>query len=129
MNRTNHFAMTFPALNGEVVTQGHADYCAANGHATHKIDGAIQDRCPRCGDLLPTDPREAKLAEVGTGNPAGQTLTRQQAHERISCGLPVYSVPRGNTLYLFPDLEDASAWAESLGQTHVLDWETGEYAE
>lgn len=46
-----HFRNTFPALAGETVTQGHADACAEHGHATHKIDGVIQPRCPRCGEL------------------------------------------------------------------------------
>jgi hypothetical protein len=51
----NEFAMTFPALNGEVVTQGHADYCAANGHASHTVVNSTGDvtdssaHCPRCG--------------------------------------------------------------------------------
>lgn len=49
----NLFAMSFPVVNGEPVMQGHADYCAANGHATHKVDGVQQSYCPRCGDELP----------------------------------------------------------------------------
>lgn len=53
----NQFAMSFPALNGEYVLQGHVDYCADNGHATHSIvdaDGnvvSVGERCPRCGTL------------------------------------------------------------------------------
>lgn len=47
-----NYALSYPALNGDVVTQGHTDYCRDHGHATHKVDGVVQDRCPRCGELL-----------------------------------------------------------------------------
>lgn len=53
-----NFAMSFPAIEGGVVMQGHADYCAANGHAKHTILGAngevleVAPYCPRCGDNL-----------------------------------------------------------------------------
>lgn len=40
----------FPAINGRVVTQGHADVCTEVGHAVHMIDGVPQMFCPRCGD-------------------------------------------------------------------------------
>lgn len=43
-------AMEYPALNGEVVTQRHADYCADNGHAVHTVNGVISQQCPRCGE-------------------------------------------------------------------------------
>lgn len=45
-------ALDYPALEGRTVTQGHADYCQAHGHATHNQDGVAQPHCPRCGDLL-----------------------------------------------------------------------------
>lgn len=51
MNRSR-YALSFPAINGEVVTQGHADYCQANGHATHTTDGAAHIMCPRCGEKI-----------------------------------------------------------------------------
>jgi len=39
-----------------VVTQGHADYCAAYGHVTFTaITGKQSERCGRCGELLDTD--------------------------------------------------------------------------
>jgi hypothetical protein len=44
------FAMQMPASEFGVVTQGHADYCARNGHAIHKLGGRITSLCPRCGD-------------------------------------------------------------------------------
>jgi hypothetical protein len=53
--KPSYFAMSFPALNGEVVMQGHADYCAEHGHATHTVkraDGVthfVAINCPRCG--------------------------------------------------------------------------------
>lgn len=36
------------AANGTVVTQRHADYCAAHGHATWVEDGVDKGLCPRC---------------------------------------------------------------------------------
>lgn len=44
------FAMQMPASDFGVVTQGHADYCARNGHAIHKLGGRITSLCPRCGE-------------------------------------------------------------------------------
>lgn len=38
-----------PAAAGQTVMQGHADYCKANGHATHRVDGVVQPHCARCG--------------------------------------------------------------------------------
>lgn len=68
---SNQFAMSFPALNGEVVMQGHADYCAEHGHATHTVEAedgttTIAARCPRCGDLLeaPSNPDQTREAAV-----------------------------------------------------------------
>lgn len=71
------YARSFPALaqatdaewiNG-VVTQGHVDYCKAHGHATHKINGITQARCPRCGDdveIQPTRPLTVdKISDTG----------------------------------------------------------------
>lgn len=52
------YARSFPVAAPEsadwteqVVTQGHADYCRDNGHATWTVDGVVLDRCPRCGDV------------------------------------------------------------------------------
>lgn len=45
----NAYARDMAALNGTTVTQGHADYCEANGHAVHTVDGEVQPMCPRCG--------------------------------------------------------------------------------
>lgn len=66
--RSSQFAMSFPALNGEVVMQGHADYCAEHGHATHTstdLEGntTTGDRCPRCGKLT-TEPSAEQIAEA-----------------------------------------------------------------
>lgn len=70
----SHFANTFPALEGGVVTQGHADYCRNNGHATNaKLDATgepveISERCPRCGDLLTAEYLKARF-EAAEGAP------------------------------------------------------------
>lgn len=44
-------ALSYPALNGEVVTEAHAAYCVDKGHAVHTVDGVEQAMCPRCGEL------------------------------------------------------------------------------
>ena len=46
------FRMSWPALQGEVIQQGHADACALYGHATWHLDGQLQPRCPRCGEQV-----------------------------------------------------------------------------
>lgn len=54
-SRRKAFGMTFPALNGETVQQGHADYCAEHGHAKHRdVDGNVSAYCPRCGAVRET---------------------------------------------------------------------------
>lgn len=46
------FAMSYPLLHEDgVVMNGHVEYCAVEGHATRHIDGVLQDRCPRCGNM------------------------------------------------------------------------------
>lgn len=55
--------MTYPALNGEIVTKRHARICREQGHATHTVDGVDTGICPRCGDItvtveIPTGPVE-----------------------------------------------------------------------
>lgn len=49
-----HWAMSYPLAPGGDgnVMQGHADYCAAWGHATYTNRGMVAGFCPRCGDLL-----------------------------------------------------------------------------
>lgn len=41
---------SFPAANGEVVTEKHAKICADKGHAKHTVDGTDSGVCPRCGE-------------------------------------------------------------------------------
>jgi hypothetical protein len=45
----SHYGMDMAAAKGEIVCQGHADYCAEHGHAKHTVDGVDTGRCPRCG--------------------------------------------------------------------------------
>lgn len=54
--RLGSFGVSFPALSGEMVLQGHADYCVVFGHASHTVshlDGSatVSPWCPRCGDI------------------------------------------------------------------------------
>lgn len=53
------FALEHPAAMGGTVQQGHADYCAAYGHAEWREDGVLQSRCSRCGDTTATTPPTA----------------------------------------------------------------------
>lgn len=46
-----NYKLSTPAINGEVVTEGHAKYCRDNGHMTYKVDGVDQGMCPRCGEI------------------------------------------------------------------------------
>ena len=62
-----NYKLSTPALNGEVVTEGHARYCRTNGHMTHTVDGVDQGFCPRCGEITrkpaPSEPvRKAAIA-------------------------------------------------------------------
>jgi hypothetical protein len=57
-----NYAMSYPAINGETVTQGHADYCAEHGHGTYKVGGVDQGTCPRCGDVT-------EVAQPGDDHP------------------------------------------------------------
>ena len=49
-----HFAISHPVPTGDIVMQGHADFCRDYGHATWTVthrDGTTETiaRCPRCG--------------------------------------------------------------------------------
>lgn len=48
------YALSTPAISGGAVTQGHTDYCGANGHATYTVAGVDQGMCPRCGEVTAT---------------------------------------------------------------------------
>lgn len=43
--------LSYPALNGEVVTEAHATVCAEKGHATYKNGDKVEGWCPRCGEV------------------------------------------------------------------------------
>lgn len=59
-----NYSLSTPALNGEVVTQGHSDYCAANGHSTYKVAGVDQGMCPRCGERTAKATQPAPRTQV-----------------------------------------------------------------
>lgn len=61
MTDSNRYARSFPAVTGDVVTQGHANHCAEHGHATHTVDGVVSPFCPRCGESNPAAPAAADL--------------------------------------------------------------------
>ena len=43
------FAISHPVPTGDIVMQGHADFCRDYGHATWTVDDVPQGICPRCG--------------------------------------------------------------------------------
>jgi hypothetical protein len=53
--KVNLYRNDYAALNGTIVCQGHTDACAEFGHATYRLNGVVQDRCPRCDALLATN--------------------------------------------------------------------------
>lgn len=65
------YATSYPLVTGRPVTQGHADYCAEHGHATHKVNGVDQGICPRCMEVTePTPapaPRTPRYVQVNIG--------------------------------------------------------------
>jgi hypothetical protein len=85
--KPSYFAMSFPALNGEVVMRGHADYCEASGHAKHEIvdaDGNVietSERCPRCGKL--TDAAKAVVEATATKTPSTDTHDIRKAWQFV----------------------------------------------
>lgn len=69
-----HTALEMPALNGDVVTQAHANICAERGHATHKVNGEIQPHCPRCGEALAEETPVATFEVVPYFKARGRTV-------------------------------------------------------
>lgn len=69
--RRASYARSFPAVTpGEVVTEGHAQWCRDFGHATHAVAGVVQPRCPRCDEPREaparlTDDQAARFAQLG----------------------------------------------------------------
>lgn len=73
-------SLDYPALDGRVVTQAHADYCQANGHATYKRDGVDTGMCPRCGEMR--QPSWQAIAEVSYATRARQTWADARGYDR-----------------------------------------------
>lgn len=44
------YTTSLPAVAGDVVTQGHADYCKEYGHAGYTAAGEAVPWCARCGE-------------------------------------------------------------------------------
>lgn len=85
-----------------VVCQGHADYCAAWGHAAGSF------RCPRCGEVLPT-PDVPPLREYApTGTDPGEEL--YDADETVPVS-PAYSFYVGSAGFFDARTGSAAAYA------------------
>lgn len=54
----SRYATSFPVLTHDAVTQGHTDYCAERGHATHTVGEVVSPFCPRCGARPEPTPAE-----------------------------------------------------------------------
>jgi uncharacterized Zn finger protein (UPF0148 family) len=70
------------ALDGRVVTEGHAKHCAEHGHATYTKDGEESPICPRCGTNVDEENEaiseaDAILAELFTQDPEYLEAARQ----------------------------------------------------
>ncbi len=79
------YAMDYSARENGWATQGAADYCKRNGHATLSVDGEVQSYCPRCLEVtaayteVPDDVETAPDAQcAGCGSTEG--------HGRYDCG-------------------------------------------
>jgi hypothetical protein len=93
----NQFAMSFPAISGgeQPVMQGHVDYCAKNGHATHSTlleDGtpSVSPRCPRCGDSFPQGQWVVRDTDTGT-NLADRTYATREDAEKFAASFNRYN--------------------------------------
>lgn len=66
------YATSLPAMKGETITQGHADYCAANGHADYTVNMTEQDDCARCGNVHNGDTATSRAWNGDQGTHAHQ---------------------------------------------------------
>lgn len=71
------YANSHPAAMGEVVKQGHVDYCRDNGHATYVVDGIDQGYCSRCGEA-----QAVEAVEVDACLDCAQYVAGISEHER-----------------------------------------------
>lgn len=124
--------MSYPALNGEPVTEGHARYCQESGHATHTVDGVTTGRCPRCGDQsAPNLPFY--------GNPIDTPVNHKWMGYEMAEKKKKYSVVvRASFLGAWHEVEEADTlveakagarvnWLAGNYETRVVDNDTGEY--
>ena len=44
-----NYKLSYPAIAGEAVTEGHIAFCEKEGHASCYVDGVRISLCPRCG--------------------------------------------------------------------------------
>lgn len=77
-------ALDFPALNGQPVTEAHAQVCRERGHATHTVDGVDSGTCPRCGEVL--DPHPAHDHGRATTCPGVETPAHLRPEACYVCG-------------------------------------------
>lgn len=100
-------AWSYPALKGEVVQERHARFCAKYGHATHHVGEALQERCPRCGDL--------RMANMG---PAVQPVEAVEAVEPAKAykvyGQNIHTLTPAFEVETFTDKAEADSYARNM---------------
>lgn len=82
--RLRDFGKSYPALNGDPVLQGHADWCAEHGHAYHGTPETTT-WCPRCGETVML--KDGALVTAPTGHMTTQAdTTPNQARRWAKAG-------------------------------------------
>lgn len=88
--KANNFGNAF--ANGEVVTQGIAEFCATVGHGTWVKDGVDQHMCPRCGHTEEMNVAEVSAHKLDCHCGNHHSIMSGQALVRCHCG-SIYKVP------------------------------------
>jgi len=65
-----NYKLSYPAITGEVVTQGHIAFCEREGHAVCYVDGVRISLCPRCGTDVAIFYKDLESAVEATETPA-----------------------------------------------------------
>lgn len=101
------YAQSFPALNNDVVTQGHTNYCLNNGHATHSVDGVTSPFCPRCGE------RNAPAVDTYYGRELGDVVTDRNGGTWVIAYTVASDGTRAGTVYMAHVMHDGERLSDS----------------
>lgn len=114
----NIFAMDMAAFEGRTVQQGHANYCAANGHAKMFLEGgavdAFRNSCPRCGVVLGA----VVPAGVEHLHTIGDVALANNQNDTVTTGRPVLYIVNGERVeYTQAQIEAEVTRRENEGST------------